>query len=651
MNRLQQSRRQTFGLVYEPLVQNNVLKQTRYRNTYDVMERSFDQNSTDMTGEGIMDLAKEVLTKGKEAGKYLWEHREDIKKAGEMASDFYASDIGKAIQNVIPSSDATARAGFKGERHAILQLPNGKYGVANYMGPGTEVMKRLRRGDPPRTLSDKTAMRHDIDYAIASASKDKATQNRMIRDADKRMVRNLNRIALEGTDAQKNIFQGRRLIQGKMAMEDVGLMKKGSFGGPLEKINNQDMILLKSSRNALAQEGYGNLPTQQLKLKLLKKHARSKKGKKGKGAVMSRRRQRRVHPMPRAPTPSTQTAEELRELIMEPRPNPAHSRTKSLSVSDVKVAGEGLKIPGGALRLAGQRGLKRSHISKINKVCKCEAMKGKGIKDMFKSVIKTLGPIAKKVGPTILKEIVLPMAKAHIEKKYGAKGDGLRLAGQRGRGKKKRKAKTMKGKGKGVNTGYASRGKSYGTTKGYKLMKGVGLGLAGKGELSNFVIKSVLPSIAKSVGIDMKEIPITQAMKVVKKAVGVAKSGDVKSIAMNLSKVLIPLLTHGKLKSIGVKTQGAVKDVMKVAKKVHSKLNPKLVNGIMKALKYYVNKSLSGKGMSGRGLGLPGSGFWGDFAKGFTMVFKPASKILAAGATAMGQPEIGVPLGVISELL
>lgn len=137
MSRLQQSRRQTYGYVYPNQVQNNVIKPTRYRNNYYVMEQSFDQSSqsiNDMGGEGIMDIARSIYQKGKQATSYLYGKRDLIKKGAEKAADFYGSELGKSIQNILPSSDETARDGFAGERHAILQLPNGKYGVANYMG-------------------------------------------------------------------------------------------------------------------------------------------------------------------------------------------------------------------------------------------------------------------------------------------------------------------------------------------------------------------------------------------------------------------------------------------------------------------------------------------------------------------------------------
>ena len=602
MNRLQQSRRQTFGYVYSPQVQNNIVKPTRYRNTYLVMEHSFDQSSqsiNDMDGEGIMDMVRGLISKGKQAGKFLWENRENVKKGAEMASDLYASDVGKAVQNVLPSSDETARSGFAGERHAILQLPNGKYGVANYMGPGTQVIKRLKRGDPPRTPSDKTAMRHDIDYALAAGSKDKATQNKMIRTADRRMVSNLNRISKlprkSGGDAKKNIFQGRRLIQGKMAAEDIGLMAKGSFGGDLDKISPSDMLVLKSNQDKLGQEGYGYLdyPAQQLKLKLLKSCSKN-----------------------------------------------THKRSKKDKL--IHTAGSGLKVPGGALKIAGQRGLTPTHMRTIKRVCKSEAQKGEGLGSIFKSVIKAIAPVAKIIGAPLLKEIILPLAKSHIEKKLS--GNGLRLAGQRGK-----------------RGGRMSMSKSYGTMKNYE-MRGKGINLPGgmymgSGDIMSFLVKGVLPNLAKSVGVDIKKIPMTKIVPLLGKAIQLAKSGDIKSIVKNVSKVILPFLTHGKLKTMGAKMSG--QGIGNFVSKVNQKLNQKLASGIYKAMKWYFKRSYTSnldknKKQAGRGLGLPGGSwgsFWKGFKKGFVSVFKPGAQILGGIATAMGQPEIGIPLEIVSGAL
>lgn len=58
-------------------------------------------------------------------------------------------------------------------------------------------------------------------------------------------------------------------------------------------------------------------------------------------------------------------------------------------------------------------------------------MKGHGIMDIIKSIGSFLGPIAKEVGPTVLKEFVLPFIKKKMDGGgLALPGQGLKLAGQ-----------------------------------------------------------------------------------------------------------------------------------------------------------------------------------------------------------------------------
>ncbi len=266
--RLNQSQRQRFGTVYQPMVNNKITQPTARRDTYNVMLSEFSQNGSGccyqhQEGDGLFNIAKSIFKKGK--------------KLVGKASDLYGSEIGKTVQNLLPSSDENARPGFAGEKHSLLKLPNGKLGVGNFIGPGTHIIERLKRGDPPRTESDKVAMAHDIRYALASGVKSKTKQAEMIRDADKRMVNALDRISRAGTDDPKNVFIGKRLIQAKMLGEDAGVIPKGSFGGDLKNIPDSDRIMLMSKSAGLNQEGYG-LPGQALKRKLAKQMKKQGKG-------------------------------------------------------------------------------------------------------------------------------------------------------------------------------------------------------------------------------------------------------------------------------------------------------------------------------------------------------------------------------------
>jgi hypothetical protein len=176
-----------------------------------------------------------------------------------------------AITNSIPSSDDNARQQYPGENHALLKLENGKTGIANYMGPGTQIEKRIAKADPPRTLADKTAQAHDIRYAEATTAPE-------IRQADKKMVNTLKRIKKNRSDSRFNILQGMKLIQAKMKLEDAGVLSKGSFGDigkPKPPISN----LMVDKLEDLEQQGFGNADAVDAISELKKKMAKFAKKK------------------------------------------------------------------------------------------------------------------------------------------------------------------------------------------------------------------------------------------------------------------------------------------------------------------------------------------------------------------------------------
>lgn len=81
--------------------------------------------------------------------------------------------------------------------------------------------------------------------------------------------------------------------------------------------------------------------------------------------------------------------------------------------------------------------LPESRKKALAKHCKSCEQKGEGIMDILKSVGKFLGPVAKELGPVVLKEILLPFLK----QKAGVKGSGLKLAGEGKHSDKKKKKK------------------------------------------------------------------------------------------------------------------------------------------------------------------------------------------------------------------
>jgi hypothetical protein len=68
----------------------------------------------------------------------------------------------------------------------------------------------------------------------------------------------------------------------------------------------------------------------------------------------------------------------------------------------------------------------------VKKYCRACEQSGDGIKDILKKVGAFLGPIAKEVGPKILKEFIIPLLLKKAQEKYGIDPTGgtLKLAGQ-----------------------------------------------------------------------------------------------------------------------------------------------------------------------------------------------------------------------------
>lgn len=266
MCRLNQGMRCTLlspGVVVKPQVDNSPL------DTIQTDQNEPDYSGMEMEGMGFGAMLRKLMKNAPE-----WSATTPP-QAG--ISSAYSSNLGTDLKNLIPSSDSTARPSFPGERHAILKLGNGRPGIANYMGPGTNVIERLKRGDLGRTPADTVAKRHDIDYTLASGKSTKEEQLKAIRNADNRMVNSLKQISSgkHGGDSQLNIQTGLRLIQAKKLGEDLGVLSRSKFAGPLESIPQADQVLLLNNQQELEQEGYGvELPGDALKSKLLKKMSR-----------------------------------------------------------------------------------------------------------------------------------------------------------------------------------------------------------------------------------------------------------------------------------------------------------------------------------------------------------------------------------------
>ena len=152
--------------------------------------------------------------------------------------------IGTAVANLITKNivrNPLAKPKFVGERHAVLSSSFGPV-IANFAGPGTKVLERLRRGDlgvdPDKNGSfknslDTAARRHDILYSLAKDM----PQIRLADELFIQDVKNSNQPTL-----LKKMIMG--LFKLKMFGENVNLNIPGllPLGAKLSK-KNRDMLL------------------------------------------------------------------------------------------------------------------------------------------------------------------------------------------------------------------------------------------------------------------------------------------------------------------------------------------------------------------------------------------------------------------------
>jgi hypothetical protein len=171
---------------------------------------------------------------------------EIIENAKDSVDEVVSGDTATKIKNLIPSADESGRPSFKGEKHAVIRLPDSKLtGIANYLGPGTSLLERLRRRDPPRSKVDEVAKKHDILYALATSIDD-------IRRADEEMLAELAQIKADGSDYPFNIAIGEKLIKLKVKAEDLGVLKRTAFSGDFsENISGEDRSILESNLSEL----------------------------------------------------------------------------------------------------------------------------------------------------------------------------------------------------------------------------------------------------------------------------------------------------------------------------------------------------------------------------------------------------------------
>lgn len=134
---------------------------------------------------------------------------------------------------------------YPSEKHALLYNTTLKrYEPAQFMGPGTEYLKRSKLGQNGVALSDTASKAHDIRYALGTSNAD-------IKSADDKFYSALNRLSRDKTDVPFNINQG-KLLRIKDFIPGIG----STYGD--KKLTEQDKEYLRGELAKLSARGFGN---------------------------------------------------------------------------------------------------------------------------------------------------------------------------------------------------------------------------------------------------------------------------------------------------------------------------------------------------------------------------------------------------------
>ena len=110
-----------------------------------------------------------------------------------------------------PAAAAAAATGPRGGYSKLSAKPGIEWHVPGYqfLGPGTKLEKRLKRGDFGINRLDRFAKQHDIDYAQARSLKDKHR-------ADRKMIRSIEQLPGKKTITERAI---KKIMQTKLGLK------------------------------------------------------------------------------------------------------------------------------------------------------------------------------------------------------------------------------------------------------------------------------------------------------------------------------------------------------------------------------------------------------------------------------------------------
>lgn len=214
-----------------------------------------------LSGSGVMDVVNTV---------------EQVYSGIKNIGKFYSSRPGTFMTNMwgkYVNPHPNWRPNYVGENHMIIDNT-----TSNFLGPGTHIEERIKRGDPPLdgiNGIDAQARIHDIDYMKAKTLDD-------VRKADIKLLKNIDQST--GKPYLKKLTK--TAIKSKMLAEDLGILDKNKFA-QIDLFTNKDTKMvgqgMKKSKNKLKKvRAMGKYPDSYIRNKLLKEYKSSSKKLQGK---------------------------------------------------------------------------------------------------------------------------------------------------------------------------------------------------------------------------------------------------------------------------------------------------------------------------------------------------------------------------------
>lgn len=179
--------------------------------------------ATEQAGTGLHGGAMDGRTR--QAGQGILTSAMAVISAVKGLDTLVTGQIGTAVSNTLSkafNSNPDWKPGFAGEHHAVFET---KHGLtrANFAGPGTNLKKRIPRGDRgvdgPNGI-DEAARVHDIEYARAKDFSD-------VRRADAKFIKRVNRSS--AGPKMRALVAG--LMNAKNFGEDLGVLGEQAFAG------------------------------------------------------------------------------------------------------------------------------------------------------------------------------------------------------------------------------------------------------------------------------------------------------------------------------------------------------------------------------------------------------------------------------------